>query len=272
MGMEPFFLKNEQYYLIKDWNNSSLVAGFTTKNGGVSEGDFMTLNLGFHVKDDKNKVCANREDLANSLDFPVEHWIGAEQTHEVNIVTVSQADRGRGASSYENSFQQTDGFFTREAGILLTLCYADCVPLYFYAPNDHAIGVAHAGWKGTVKGIGGKMVEVFKRENIDPKDVFVVIGPSICENCYIVDDRVIDLVQNILEDVEEKPYNLISDNQYQLNLKDLNRQLIKKSGVPEENIRVTSLCTSCDKEQFFSHRRDQGSTGRMMSFIGWKED
>jgi polyphenol oxidase len=270
--MDPFFLKNEQYYVIKDWNSDSLIAGFTTKNGGESKGEFTSLNLGFHVHDEIRAVCNNRETIGELLHVPVKHWVGAEQTHDVNIVKAGLSDRGKGAASYEDSFKGTDGFFTREAGILLTMCYADCVPIYFYAPKAHAIGVAHAGWKGTVKGIGSEMIKLFKEENIDPQDIFVAIGPSICENCYIVDNRVIDLVQNILEDVEEKPYNLVSDNQYRLNLKNLNRQILKKSGVPDENIQVTSLCTSCQKEQFFSHRRDKGNTGRMMSFIGWKED
>lgn len=270
--MEPFFLKNEQYYLIKDWVTDSLIVGFTSKNGGVSKGDFSSLNVGLHVKDDPEAVCENRRIVGELLEFPLSSWVAAEQTHEQNIVKVGFNNRGRGATDYEDSFKSTDGLFTTESGVLLTLCYADCVPLYFYAPKVHAIGIAHAGWKGTVKGIGREMVRKYAEEQIAPKDILVVVGPSICENCYIVDDRVIGLVQNILEDVEEKPYNLISGNQYHLNLKELNRLILIKSGIPEANIQVSKHCTSCDETEFFSHRRDKGSTGRMMSFIGWKED
>lgn len=270
--MEPFFLKNEQYYIVKDWHSDSLIAGFSSKNGGASTGDFSSLNLGFHVHDHIEAVCKNRETVARLLDFPIENWVGAEQTHDIEIATIRKEHRGKGAFAYENSFKETDGFFTKEAGVLLTLCFADCVPLFFSAPKHRALGIAHAGWKGTVKGIGKEMIHVFNHENIPAQDVFIVIGPAICENCYIVDNRVIDLVQNILEDVEENPYNLIEDNQYQLNLKELNRLILQQSGVPAENIQVSNLCTKCNKEHFFSHRRDAGKTGRMMGFIGWKED
>lgn len=270
--MEPFFLRNEQFYLIEGWRSDSLVAGFTSKNGGESSEDFLSLNLGFHVEDNIKTVCQNRETVSQLLDFPLENWVGAEQTHDIQIANIQKQDRGKGASQYKDSFKHTDGFFTKESGVLLTLCFADCVPLYFYAPQHHAIGIAHAGWKGTVKGIGKEMMQLFHTEQIPADEVFAVIGPAICEKCYIVDDRVIDLVQNILEDVEEKPYNLINDNQYHLNLKELNRLILLQSGIPAENIQVSNFCTSCHKEQFFSHRRDEGKTGRMLGFIGWKED
>lgn len=270
--MEPFFLKNEQFFLIDDWCTNSLVAGFTTKNGGVSTDSFSTLNVGLHVHDKHEYVSENRRLVANLLDYPLKSWVGAEQTHGKRIERIQMHQKGRGAINYETSMKDTDGFFTTESGLLLTLCYADCVPLYFYSPKDHAVGIAHAGWQGTVKEIGKEMIHVFSEEGIDGKDIKVVVGPSICENCYIVDDRVIGLVQNILEDVEEKPYNLISGNQYHLNLKELNKRILIRSGIPEENIQVSKLCTSCNDALFFSHRRDKGSTGRMMSFIGWKED
>ncbi|MDQ0155932.1 peptidoglycan editing factor PgeF [Robertmurraya andreesenii] len=270
--MEPFFLKNESFYLIEDWMKDHLVAGFTTRNGGRSEGGFSTLNLGYHVNDAPDSVLHNRKIVSELLDFPLNRWIAAEQTHDARIMKVTVEDAGRGATSYSDSFKGTDGFFTKESGILLTMCYADCVPLYFYAPKAHAIGLAHAGWKGTVKGIGSEMIRVFEEENIRAEDIFVVIGPSICENCYVVDDYVIKFVQNRLEDVEEKPYNLISGNQYQLDLKEANRLILMKAGIKEENIQVSDLCTSCQEKQFFSHRRDKGKTGRMMSFLAWKED
>ncbi len=154
----------------------------------------------------------------------------------------------------------------------MTLCYADCVPLYFLAPAHGMIGVAHAGWKGTVNGIARKMVEAWLNEGIKASEIFAVIGPSICSKCYVVDDYVMDLVQNLLVDIDEKPYNLISEGQYQLDLKQLNALILQKSGIPNSQIDVTSYCTSCDHELFFSHRRDNGKTGRLMSFIGWKED
>jgi YfiH family protein len=272
--MEPFVLQKKTNFSIKAWTDrfQGLVAGITAKNDGYSKGACNSLNLGFHVGDALLDVIANREKLAEDIHFPLNRWVGAEQIHENRIQKVTRADRGRGSDNYQTSFTGTDGFYTDEKGILLTLCYADCVPLFFIAPERGMIGTAHAGWKGTVKEIAAEMVLLWGLEGIPPQEIFVAIGPSICKKCYIVDKRVIDLVQNILVDVDEKPYNLVKDGEYCLDLREVNRLVLQKAGVPEKNILLTGLCTSCNHDEFFSHRRDHGQTGRMLSFIGWKED
>ncbi len=272
--MEPFIIQKQSYFSIQPWTDQfpGLAAGMTTKNDGESKGVYYSLNLGFHVGDELAAVCANREKIGKQMGFPVQNWVGAEQTHGSVIQKVSKTDCGKGSLSYDDSFKDTDGFYTNEDGILLTLCYADCVPIFFLAPKKKMIGIAHAGWKGTVKQIAARMIKLWEQEGIQPKDIFVAIGPSICEKCYIVDNRVVDLVQNILEDVNEKPYNLITAGQYSLNLQKTNKLLLEKAGVPPQNILLTGYCSSCDNGHFFSHRRDKGQTGRMVSFIGWKED
>ena len=94
-----------------------------------------------------------------------------------------------------NSIKDTDGFYTiLKQGILLTLCFADCVPLFFIAPESRMIGIAHAGWKGTVGRIAKEMIQIGNQKESDPKQILVAIGPSICEKCYIVDKHVIKLV------------------------------------------------------------------------------
>ncbi|WP_316252528.1 polyphenol oxidase family protein [Bacillus aquiflavi] len=141
----------------------------------------------------------------------------------------------------------------------------------FFAPKQRALGIAHAGWRGSVSNISGEMIHCLKKEGIKEDEIFVVIGPSICEKCYIVDDLVISQIERNLAQGEERPYHEVKDGQYSLNLRSFNRQLLLKAGIPAENIETTNFCTSCHHQQFFSHRRDQGITGRMMSFIGWKE-
>jgi polyphenol oxidase len=271
--IEPFDLKEQQFLLINPQLNSfnGTVAGFTTKNGGVGTGSYETFNTGFHVGDKTDVVNENRKIIAELTGFPMDCWIGAEQTHGTNIFKVSHDDKGKGAADYQSSVKDTDGLYTDKKGILLTLCFADCVPLFFVSPKYGYIGAAHAGWKGTVGGIARKMVERWTLEGVDPKDIYAVIGPSICKDCYVVDDKVINLVQNLLEENDEKPYNTISKGQYQLDLKRLNAMIIERAGVPSSQIEITELCTNCDSQLFFSHRRDKGLTGRLMSFIGWKE-
>jgi polyphenol oxidase len=272
--MEPFVLKKKEYFSLQIWGNEweNLVVGFTTKNGGFSDQNYSSLNFGFHVGDQTESVCRNKQKLADLINIPVEKWVACEQTHGINIKKVGHKDSGSGSFQYSDSISDTDGLYTSEKGILLTLCYADCVPLYFIDRENKTIGVAHAGWKGTVNGIAKEMVENWRNEGIKLSDILVGIGPSICENCYIVDDYVIDFVKNILEDVDKKPYNLLIEGQYQLNLRELNKILLIQAGIDESNIYITDYCSSCHDREFFSHRRDNGKTGRMMSFIGWKEE
>lgn len=271
--MKDVFVKtSEQLFMIPSWSemDGSLAAGFTTKNGGVGKGHFSTLNIAFHVHDKEEDILQNREIVAGQTGFPVSAWVGAEQTHRTNIAKVTKADKGRGANDYASALRDTDGMYTDEQGVLLTLCYADCVPVYFFAPKHRLLGVAHAGWKGTVSGIAAEMVAAWNALGVESGDIHAAIGPSICGKCYAVDDRVISSVDKIVAKDSEKPYNLSSPGQYNLDLKQLNAQILRNAGV--KNIAVSSLCTSCHKEEFFSHRRDHGKTGRMMAFIGWKED
>ncbi|MGN1386354.1 MAG: peptidoglycan editing factor PgeF [Bacillus sp. (in: firmicutes)] len=267
---EIFVKKTERYYSISDWeaSNNLLVAGFTTKNGGCSEMPYSSLNMGYHVGDDERCVTKNRQLLAQDIEMPLTTWVGAEQTHRSNIIKITDTDKGRGAADYTSAFRDTDGFYTNEKNILLTLCYADCVPIYFYAPASGYIGMVHAGWKGTVAKIAAEMVTIWQAEGISPEEIKVVIGPSICGSCYIVDDRIIDQVKQVC--AQSMPYREVSKGQYELDLKKLNESILQEAGV--KDIDVSNFCTSCAKEDFFSHRRDQGKTGRLMSFIGWKED
>ncbi|MDQ0257305.1 YfiH family protein [Evansella vedderi] len=274
MGKEIFERKKEQLLML-NWESHipQLVAGFTTKNGGVSESDFTSFNLGLHVNDKDSAVVGNRRILSEILDFPTSNWACSDQVHDNKIVKVTKEHVGNGVFEYETSIKKTDGVYTKEPNILLTLCYADCVPLYFCAPKYKLIGMAHAGWKGTVKDIAGEMVRKWKeQEGVEPAEIHAAIGPSIGDCCYVVDDYVINFVNKVLNEKDTPPYSIISEGQYSLNLKELNRLLMMKAGIPAANIQVSSYCTSCDKELFFSHRRDKGKTGRMMSFIGRKED
>ncbi|MBM4764009.1 peptidoglycan editing factor PgeF [Bacillus sp. B15-48] len=271
--MEPFKLESKEYFAIQPWEeeNPDLVVGFSTKVGGKSIGDFSRLNFGFHVGDDEDDVRHNRSLFSEKIQFPLAQWVGAEQTHDISIQKIKRFHQGKGAESYTTAFRRTDGFFTNEKGVLLTLCFADCVPLYFLDKENGYIGLAHAGWKGSVHGIAGEMMSLFVQNGSNPKDIFAVIGPSICKKCYIVDDRVVTLVEKVLEGVEKKPYNQINQGQYSLDLKKLNKQILVRSGLAETNILETSYCTSCNHNYFYSHRRDDGKTGRMIAFIGWKE-
>lgn len=271
---EPFISQTNQYFFIQPWciQDQQLIAGFTTREGGESKLPYSSFNLGLHVHDEEISVIKNREKLASQLHFPTSNWVCTEQIHDNHIKKVSKLDAGKGVHHYTDSIKGTDGIYTSDHNILLTSAYADCVPLYFYAPTKQLIGLAHAGWKGTVKDIAGKMVQLWtEQEKVAPEDIYVTLGPAIEKCCYVVDDRVIDQVKNIISENQFFPYEEICKGQYRLHLKQLNHYLLRQAGVPENNILISSYCTSCKNDLFFSHRKDGGKTGRMLSFIGFRK-
>ena len=269
--MEIFKISQESLFTIVDWEkDSSIVAGITNRLGGVSDFPKDSLNMAFHVNDEVEKVVANREKIANTLAFPLSKWVGAKQTHETNIHIVTLEDIGRGSVNYETSLEATDGLFTMEKDILLTLCFADCVPIFFKSKDNKAIGMAHAGWKSTVGLIAPKMIELFEKNGIEKNDIDIVIGPSICQNCYNVNSNLINHVQKILDTNIIKPYNQLEEDQYLLDLKLVNKLLLLNVGIASEQIITTEYCTSCSNDLFFSHRKEKGHTGRIMSYIGMR--
>lgn len=271
--MEPF-IQEEHLFHLKAWEEAfpGLVAGFTTRQGGSSQSPYDTLNLGLHVGDQPAHVLSNREQLARQLQFPFAGWTCAEQVHGTLVMPVTADKRGAGREQLEDALPAADGLYTAEQDTLLTSFYADCVPLFFLDPANRVIGLAHAGWKGTVGRISEKMVKALQQQySSKPEELLVAIGPSIGGCCYEVDDRVIqhvrDASRNWQESVEPMP-----NDKYLLDLKTLNEHILLESGVLSKHISKSGWCTSCRTDLFFSHRREGGKTGRMASFIGWRAE
>lgn len=256
---------------VEQWQNenSDLVAGVTTRKGGLSEPPFNTLNMGFHVNDELDTVLKNRERFAEIISFPLNQWVGSEQVHGSTIQKVTKEDMGLGARTIQDAISAADGLYTKERGILLTSLYADCVPLLFFARNHGIIGVAHAGWKGTVQLIGPKMTEKWNNdEGVPLNDIQVAIAPCISKEAYEVDDFVINKVLNALPYAEGKAvYTKKANGKYQLDLRLLNKHLLIEAGIEERNIYVSSICTAED-DRLYSYRAESGETGRFMSYIG----
>ncbi|WP_449353980.1 peptidoglycan editing factor PgeF [Virgibacillus natechei] len=265
---EPFKQSNESYLHIDKWQkiNPRLRAGFTTRNGGLSQPPFDTLNCGLHVQDEYDHVIANRKLLASDLKIPLKNWVAGEQTHQTTVKIVSSEDKGKGASSYQSSIKRTDGLITKERGVLCTAFFADCVPLFFFDPISEYIGIAHAGWKGSVNRIGEKMVQELQAAGVNAADLLVAIGPCISQQYYEVDENVI---KHLTTHDKEKTVLPSENNRYLLDLKQLNVEILLQCGVLRNNIDVTNYCTFQDKTLFYSHRRDKGKTGRMLGFLGY---
>jgi YfiH family protein len=269
---EPFVWSDESRPLhIRTWEEQypHLVAGFTLRTGGFSDAPFASGNMGLHVGDEAERVVANRKQLARQLGMPFEAWSCAEQVHGNKVCQVTAG--GAGKESLNDVIPAADGLHTNRKGILLTSFYADCVPLYFLDPVNEAIGLAHAGWKGTVGRIAEEMVKAFQHHyGTRVADLQVAIGPSIGGCCYEVDERIMERVREAAANWQAA-VRPSQSGRYMLDLPRLNQEILSEIGIVESQVLRTAWCTSCRTDLFFSHRREAGKTGRMASFIGWRE-
>lgn len=281
--MEPFVREVAdngcETFRIAGWMNKYpyLSAGFTSRIGGVSKEAYDSLNCGLHVNDHPEDVVENRRRLAEATGAPFAMCTYAEQVHGKEIQVVTKANAGAGNTSREAALQAKDGFVTSEPGIYLHALFADCVPLYFFDPVHKAVGLAHAGWKGTVLQIAKATLETMSAAyGTKPRDVYAAIGPSIGGCCYEVDDTVIGRVDKVLTELggaasKESVYEAKPDGKFMLHLQQLNRQIMIKAGILPIHIEISMLCTSCRTDAFFSHRKEGGKTGRMAAWIGIRE-
>jgi YfiH family protein len=279
--MEPFIISDTDDGLkllhIAAWQKQfpHLEAGFSSRIGGNSEPPFDTLNCGLHVADKHDDVIINRKRLASAVDFPLDSWTYAEQVHGCDIRLMHDLDKGKGIDSRETAIQAADGFITQQSELCMAALFADCVPLYFYDPQHHAVGLSHAGWKGSVKQIAQatvtRMHDLFGSE---PNEMLAAIGPSIGVCCFEVDELVMDHVWKLFGTDKDSPLSEIplytekSNGKFMLNLQEMNRQIMIKAGILPSHIEVSQWCTSCRSDLFFSHRKEKGKTGRMAAWIG----
>lgn len=272
--MEPFIIVDQPnmptVLKLRAWEQfNHLSAGFTTRIGGVSEGVFDSLNCGLHVADAQAAVIRNRELIAEAATFTLDDWVSAEQVHGGLVSEIKLSDRGRGSRDLESAIKQADAMITQEPGIMLSAFYADCVPILLFDPEHDAIGVVHAGWKGTVKKIIVNTISAMQKAyNTNPALLLAGIAPSIGPCCYLVDEPVIEQVE--LSSPNTDAYKETKPGQYALDLKQLNRHFMIEAGVLPTNIECTTWCTGCHPDLFYSHRMENGQTGRMAAWVGIK--
>ena len=180
-------------------------------------------------------------------------------------------DRGRGALDYAAAIEDTDALITNALGVPLMLCFADCVPLLFFDSENGAIGVAHAGWKGTVGRIGEKTVQAMAAEfGTEPAKLLVGIGPSIGPECFTVGEEVAEKFREAFPDYHEKLLSQREDGLH-ADLWAANRLQLEEAGVAAENIECAEVCTSCEHKWYFSYRADGGDTGRLVAVMALKK-
>lgn len=215
-------------------------AAFSTRLGGVSEPPFDSLNLGILTEDDPEAVTENRRRLASALGLGPDQVVFALQVHGTRLID----------HPCEESLPEADGHVVTGTDFAPMVLAADCLPVALFGPGG--LAMVHAGWRGLAGGIVGAAAEAVGATT-------AAIGPGIGPCCYEVGEEVLDAFSDLGDGVAQGRM---------LDLPEVARRKLAQAGV--EQVEAAGLCTSCERELFFSHRRDHGRTGRQAG-IAWIE-
>lgn len=248
--------------------------GVSSRLGGVSEGPYSSLNLGLRTPDDEQSVLANRSRFFDALCASADSVVTGNLTHgnEVSVFRQGQSDQwplarrpGRPGSDTKIPVFDSDAAIGNVPGLTFMVTAADCVPLLFLDRKRGVVSLAHAGWRGTAAGIAVEVVRAMRAEfGSDPADIIAGIGPSIGPCCYTVGEEVLASFAAHGQD----PVFAAGNGDLKLDLWSSNERQLEAEGVPLESIENLHLCTSCRTDIFYSHRRENGTTGRFAACIG----
>lgn len=236
---------------------------FTTRLGGVSSGHLASLNIGTSRGDARENVLENYAILGRALGFSPEDLVLSRQTHSDIVRVVTEADRGTGL--FQPPFSECDALITNAENVALVVFTADCTPIVLHDPVTGAVGAVHAGWRGTAADIAGKTVRAMEAAfGCRAQDLCCAIGPNIAQCCFETDADVPDAMRAQLGSAAESCIRP-EGNKYYVNLKEINALLLRRAGVRQ--IEISTACTACDPERYWSHRRVGGSRGSQGAVI-----
>jgi len=229
-----------------------VVSAQSMRLGGVSQFPYSTLNLGLYTDDDANDILENRKRFFEALGGTFHQVCGAYQVHGTKVAVFEQAEELNGF----------DAFITNKKGLFLAATIADCTPILIYDKEKEAIAAIHAGWKGTIGNIVGICLDKMNEQyGTKPIHCLAYIGACISEHDFEVDADVADHFAEAYKRWDEEK------GKYFVDLKETNKALLMKKGLIAEHIEVSPYSTVTDNHLFFSHRKEQGRTGRALAVI-----
>jgi purine-nucleoside/S-methyl-5'-thioadenosine phosphorylase / adenosine deaminase len=229
----------------------SATAVFSTRLGGVSDGAYRSLNLGVLTDDDHDHVLGNRRALATALGRDSDSIVMGHQVHGTEV------QLRRRAPEPGESLREADGQVTVDPDLTPLVLVADCLPLVLFAPG--AVAAVHCGWRGVAGGIVEQAVAIVRERS--PEGMSAVLGPGIGPCCYEVGDE----VRTAFRDRGLGDGVIVESR---VDLARAIRRELEELGVAAGRIHACDLCTSCNPELFFSHRRDGSTTGRQAG-LAW---
>lgn len=240
---------------------------FSTRIGGVSNNEFSSMNLAFHRGDPDENVMENYRRFCSAAGFDFSTLVSSSQDHHTFIRRVGQENRGIGFWKPKDMLS-VDGLITNEPGVTLVTHYADCVPIFLLDPIKKAIGLVHAGWRGTAAKIGSAAIAAMTREfGCSPKNMIAGVGPSIGPCCFEVDAPVRDVFMALTELNPSEFIRGDGGGKYHIDLWEANRRILVKAGIPESAVSISGICTKCNSDWLFSHRASGGKRGGLSAFM-----
>lgn len=249
-----------RYYTFESLQDLPITQMVFTRLGGVSPGDWASLNMGLTVGDAEANVAENRRIAFETAARPLESLSDSWLVHG-DAVLVYDQPRPAGQASPPKA----DILLTDNPAVSLFMRFADCVPLLFYDPEQRAIGLAHAGWQGTVKKVAARAVTAMAaRYGSQPQDIFAAIGPSISAARYEVGPEVAAQVQAAFGS-EARALLPEFEGRTHFDLWAANRLTLEQAGL--RRVEVCGLCTATNLPDWFSHRGQAGRAGRFGALL-----
>lgn len=251
---------NLKYYKFSALDDRRIYHAVFTRQGGYSLPPWKSLNFGASVGDNPDNVIHNRSLALSLINIRPESVFDLYQVHSTTVV-LTEKPLANG-----ELHQKADAILTNQPGVTLMMRFADCVPILLYDPTKHAIGIVHAGWVGTVGQIAKNAVDqMTKSYGSKPEHIIAAIGPSIGPDHYAIGEDVEDLIRDSLEDRADNCI-IKKDGITYLDLWKANQVILNDCGVT--NIETSGICTSCNLEDWYSHRGENGITGRFGIIFG----
>ncbi|HHE32357.1 MAG TPA: peptidoglycan editing factor PgeF [Chlorobaculum parvum] len=231
-----------------------LVALQTTRTGGVSAPPLESLNLGTHVGDDPEHVRENERRLYEHLKISPESIVTTSQVHGTEVALISEPGNLHGY----------DALITKTPDLFVGILTADCYPILIHDRRTGACGAAHAGWQGTAGRIAKKTVEAMSKAfGTHPEEYLAWVGTGISGEHYEIGTEV--AVRFSISHLKPSPSG---EGRQLLDLSGANRDQLIEAGIPQSQVHCSKFCSYRDADRFFSYRRDNGKTGRMLALIG----
>lgn len=243
----------------------SLRHGITRRMPAMSGGGDVSFTTGGETAE----VRATRAAWTAAVRIEPERIVTSRLVHGNAVLEAREADAGRGVLNRELHLPIADGLISAHPDLGLMMTFADCTPLLFFDPRTPAVGVAHAGWRGTVADIAGATVRAMTRAfGTRASDLVVGIGPAIGACCYTVRHDVLDAWSLLSDGTDAAVHAQDSEDQWRFDLPRANQWLLERAGVDPRHIENSGVCTSCQVDEYFSHRAERGRAGRFAAIVG----